>query len=372
MNKLKVLLVFGTRPEAAKMAPLVKELQKQEDIITKVCVTGQHREMLDSMLKVFDIVPDYDLNIFKSGQSLSEITCKSLMGVESVIKEFLPDLLLVQGDTTAVFAGAIAAFYNKVKIGHVEAGLRSGDIYSPFPEEANRMLTGIVTDFHFAPTQQAKENLIKENFDESKIYITGNTAIDALHMVLNNDYKFDDEIINKIDFNNKKVIVMTAHRRENIGEYMENIFGAMKEVVESNEDVELIYAVHKNPKVREIAYKILGDVERIHLTEPIDYLPFANLMNKCYMVVTDSGGIQEEAPSLGKPVLVVRRETERPEGIEAGTARLIGVEKEEIVKNINLLIRDKNEYDKMARAVNPYGDGTAAKKIVQIIKDKLL
>ncbi|QSX05050.1 UDP-N-acetylglucosamine 2-epimerase (non-hydrolyzing) [Sedimentibacter sp. zth1] len=372
MDKLKVLLVFGTRPEAVKMAPLIKELKKQDEIITKVCVTGQHREMLDQILHVFDIVPDYDLNIFKPGQTLTEVTHKSLVGVEKVIKEFEPDLMLVQGDTTAVFAGALAAFYNGVKIGHVEAGLRSGDLYSPFPEEANRMLTGVVTNFHFAPTNQARENLFKENYDEEKIFVTGNTAIDALHMVLNKDFKFNDDSVNNIDFKNKKVILMTAHRRENIGENMENIFGAIKEVVESNDNVEIIYPMHKNPKVREIATKILGDNKRIHLTEPIDYLPFAHLMAKSYLIVTDSGGIQEEAPSLGKPVLVVRKETERPEGIEAGTARLIGVDKDNIVKNINKLVRDEKEYEKMAFAVNPYGDGTAAKNIVSIIKEKLL
>ncbi len=372
MDKLKILVVFGTRPEAVKMAPLIKELEKEKDIVTKVCVTGQHREMLDQMLKVFDIKPDYDLDIFKSGQTLTEVTCKSLVGVENVVKEFQPDLLLVQGDTTAVFAGALAAFYNGVKIGHVEAGLRSGDLYSPFPEEANRMLTGIVTNLHFAPTTQARDNLIKEGYDESKIFITGNTAIDALHMVLDKNYKFEDDVINNIDFENKKVIVMTAHRRENIGEYMENIFGAIKDVADNNEDVEIIYAMHKNPKVREIAVKVLGNNKRVHLTEPIDYLPFANLLSKCYLIVTDSGGIQEEAPSLGKPVLVVRRETERPEGIEAGTARLIGVDKDEIYKNINLLINDKEEYLKMANAVNPYGDGTAAKNIVKVIKNNLL
>jgi len=371
MNKLKILMVFGTRPEAIKMAPLVKELKKEESIITKVCVTGQHREMLDQILKVFDIKPDYDLNIFKHGQTLTEITHKSLVGVEEVIKEFKPDLLLVQGDTSAVFAGALAAFYNGVKIGHVEAGLRSGDLYSPYPEEANRKLTGILTNFHFAPTQHSKENLLREGYDESKIFITGNTEIDSLHMVLDKNYKFEDELINNIDFENKKVIVMTAHRSENIGKNMENIFGAIKDIVDNNEDVEVIYAMHKNPKVREIAVKILGNNHRVHLTEPIDHLPFMNLIAKSYMVVTDSGGIQESAPALGKPVLVVRKETERPEGIEAGTVRLAGVDKDGVYDHINLLLNDKDEYAKMANAVNPYGDGTAAKNIVKIIKENL-
>ena len=372
MSKFKILVVFGTRPEAIKLAPLIKELKKEEKIDTKVCVTGQHREMLDQMLKVFQIVPDYDLDIFKSGQTLTEVTCKSLVGVENVIKEYKPDLLIVQGDTTAVFAGAMAAFYNGVKVAHVEAGLRSGDLYSPYPEEANRMLTGVVTCMHFAPTENAKENLLKENYSEENIFVTGNTAIDALYMVLDKNYKFQDEIINSIDFENKKVIVLTAHRRENLGEYMENIFNGVKEVVDKNSDVEIIYPMHKNPKVRENAIKILGNNPRIHLTEPIDYLPFANLLAKCYLVVTDSGGIQEEAPSLGKPVLVVRRETERPEGIEAGTARLIGVNKKEIFDSINLLINSEVEYKKMANSVNPYGDGKAAFNIVNSIKNKFL
>ncbi len=371
MGKYKVLVVFGTRPEAVKMAPLIKELQKENEIDTKVCVTGQHREMLDQMLKIFEIVPDYDLNIFKAGQTLSEVTNKSLVGIEKVIKEFEPDLLLVQGDTTAVFSGALAAFYNGVKVGHVEAGLRSGNIYSPFPEEANRKLTGILTHLHFAPTETSKENLLKEGYDDTNIFVTGNTSIDALHMVLDNSYKFEDEVLNKIDFENKKVIVMTAHRRENIGEYMENIFGAVRDAVEKNDDVEIIYPMHKNPKVRETAIELLGNSNRVHLIEPLDYLPFTNLLNKCYMVVTDSGGIQEEAPAMGKPVLVVRKETERPEGIIAGTAKLVGVEKQIIFDEINKLINDSEEYKKMANAVNPYGDGTAAKKIVEAIKNQI-
>ncbi len=371
MDKKKILIVFGTRPEAIKMAPLVKELKKEDSFITKVCVTGQHRDMIDPMLKIFDIKPDYDLDIFKHGQTLTEVTHKSLVGVEGVIKEFRPDLLLVQGDTTAVLAGALAAFYNRVKIGHVEAGLRSGDLYSPYPEEANRMLTGVLTNYHFAPTQHSKENLLREGYDESKIYITGNTEIDALHMVLDKNYKFEDELINNINFENRKVIVMTAHRSENIGKNMENIFSAINDIANDNEDVEIIYAMHKNPKVREIAVKILGNNNRVHLTEPIDYFPFMNLIAKSYMVVTDSGGIQESAPALGKPVLVVRKETERPEGIEAGTAKLIGVDRKEVYEHISLLVNNKEEYAKMANAVNPYGDGNAAKNIVKILREKL-
>ncbi|WP_050354225.1 non-hydrolyzing UDP-N-acetylglucosamine 2-epimerase [Gottschalkia purinilytica] len=364
---MKVLTVFGTRPEAIKMAPVVKRLNENENIEHKLCVTAQHREMLDQVLDVFKISPDYDLNIFKSGQTLSDITTKSLQGLENVIKDFKPDILLVQGDTTTVFAGALAGFYNGVKIGHIEAGLRSGDLYSPYPEEANRKLTGILTSFHFAPTEQSRENLIKEGYDDRKIYITGNTAIDALLEVVTDDYKFENELLNNLDYDGKKIILVTSHRRENIGKPMENIFSAIKEIVEKNSDVEVVFPIHLNPKVREIANNILKGNDRIHLIDPLDYLPFANLQKRCYFIVTDSGGIQEEAPTLGKPVLVVRKETERPEGIEAGTAKLLGLEKENIFKEIDLLINDKDEYNKMANAVNPYGDGTAAQKIVNII-----
>ncbi|KNF09723.1 putative UDP-N-acetylglucosamine 2-epimerase [Gottschalkia purinilytica] len=367
MRKIKVLTVFGTRPEAIKMAPVVKRLNENENIEHKLCVTAQHREMLDQVLDVFKISPDYDLNIFKSGQTLSDITTKSLQGLENVIKDFKPDILLVQGDTTTVFAGALAGFYNGVKIGHIEAGLRSGDLYSPYPEEANRKLTGILTSFHFAPTEQSRENLIKEGYDDRKIYITGNTAIDALLEVVTDDYKFENELLNNLDYDGKKIILVTSHRRENIGKPMENIFSAIKEIVEKNSDVEVVFPIHLNPKVREIANNILKGNDRIHLIDPLDYLPFANLQKRCYFIVTDSGGIQEEAPTLGKPVLVVRKETERPEGIEAGTAKLLGLEKENIFKEIDLLINDKDEYNKMANAVNPYGDGTAAQKIVNII-----
>lgn len=372
MKKIKVLIIFGTRPEAVKMAPIVKALENDENFISKICVTAQHRDMLDQVLRIFDIEPDYDLNIFQSGQTLTQITCRALTGLEDVIEEFKPDLILVQGDTTTVFTGALAAFYHQVKIGHVEAGLRSGNLYSPYPEEANRMLTGVLTNFHFAPTENSKANLLREGYDESKIFITGNTSIDALKWVIDNNYKFDDNTINNIDFENKKVILLTSHRRENIGEPMENIFSAVRDIINENSDVEVIYPMHLNPKVREIAEKILGGMERVHLTEPLDYLPFTNLMSKCYMVVTDSGGIQEEAPSLGKPVLVVRKETERPEGIEAGTAKLAGVDRKTIYGYLDILINNKEEYKKMANAVNPYGDGKAAQYIVEAIKEKML
>lgn len=372
MKKIKTLIIFGTRPEAVKMAPIIKVLKNDENFITKVCVTAQHRDMLDQVLKIFDIEPDYDLNIFQKGQTLTQITCRALMGLEEVIEEFKPDLILVQGDTTTVFTGALAAFYHQVKIGHVEAGLRSNNLYSPYPEEANRMLTGVITDFHFAPTKTSRQNLLREGYDDNKIFITGNTSIDSLFQVIDSSYKFDNPLINNIDFRNKKVILLTAHRRENIGEPMENIFSSIKDIINQNQDVEVIYPMHLNPKVREIAKKILGNMDRVHLIEPLDYLPFTNLMAKCYLVVTDSGGIQEEAPSLGKPVIVVRQETERPEGIESGTAKLVGVDKNDIYNVLHILINDKDEYGKMANAVNPYGDGKAAEHIVNAIKSKML
>ncbi|NYB74609.1 UDP-N-acetylglucosamine 2-epimerase (non-hydrolyzing) [Sedimentibacter hydroxybenzoicus DSM 7310] len=368
---MKVLVIFGTRPEAVKMAPIIKSLKNEECFDTKICVTAQHREMLDQVLRIFEIRPDYDLNIFKNGQTLTEITCRALMGLEGVIEDFKPDIVLVQGDTSTVFSGALAAFYHQVKIGHVEAGLRSGNLYSPYPEEANRKLTGVITDFHFAPTVTSKENLLKEGYDEEKIYITGNTSIDALKWVIDSNYKFEDEILNDIDFENKKVILLTSHRRENIGEPMENIFSAIRDVLQKNPDAEVIYPMHLNPKVREIARDVFKHTNGVYLIEPLDYLPFTNLMSKCYLVVTDSGGVQEEAPSLGKPVLVVRRETERPEGIEAGTAKLVGTEKDAVFNEIDILLNDDLEYKKMANAVNPYGDGKAAEYIVKIIKDNV-
>jgi len=367
MDKIKVLSVFGTRPEAVKMAPIVKKLNENEYIDHKVCVTAQHRQMLDQVLDVFDITPDYDLNIFKPGQTLTEITTKSLIGLEEIIKKVEPHVLLVQGDTTTVFAGALAGFYHKIKIGHVEAGLRSQDLYSPYPEEANRRLAGVLTDFHFAPTEQSRQNLLNEGYDDSKIFVTGNTAIDALLEVVSEDYKFENDLLNSIDYKNKKLILMTAHRSENIGQPMENIFTAIRDVVNKNSDVEVIFPMHLNPRVREIANKILGGNDRIHLIDPLDYLPFANLQLRSYILVTDSGGIQEEAPTLGKPILVVRKETERPEGIEAGTAKLVGIEYEDIYRELDILINNSEEHSKMANAVNPYGDGKAAEKIVDII-----
>lgn len=367
MKRKKVMTVFGTRPEGIKMAPIIKELEKRENIDRVTCITAQHRDMLDQVLNIFSIKPDYDLDIFKPGQSLTQITTRALEGLEKVIIKENPDILLVQGDTTTVFAGALAGFYQGVKLGHVEAGLRSGNILSPYPEEANRRLTGIMTDYHFAPTERNRANLLKEDYPDDKIYITGNTVIDALKYVVKDDYKFKDDLLNSLDYNNKRIILLTSHRRENIGKPMENIFTGIRDIVGKYEDVEVVFPVHLNPKVRNIANRILGENSRVHLIEPLDYEPFTNLMAKVDLVVTDSGGLQEEAPTLGKPVLVIREETERPEGVEAGTARLVGTNYKSVYENLDILLSDKDEYMKMARAVNPYGDGRAAKRIVDII-----
>jgi len=368
--------IFGTRPEAIKMAPVVKKLEEAEGIESIVCVTAQHREMLDQVLKLFKISPDYDLNIMKPGQTLNEITCRALKGLQDVIREVKPHMVLVHGDTTTTFVGALAAFYEQVRVGHVEAGLRSGNMYSPYPEEMNRNLTGKLANLHFAPTKGNEVNLLNEGIKKESIVITGNTVIDALLEVTKPNYRFEADILNKIDYKNKKVILMTSHRRENLGKPMENIFSAVKEIVMKNEDVELVFPVHLNPKVREAASEILGNTDRIHLIDPLDYEPFANLMNKAHIILTDSGGIQEEAPALGKPVLVLRTETERPEAVLASTVKVAGVEKENIFKLTNDLINNEKEYYKMANAVNPYGDGRASERIVKAIKeyfrDKLL
>ena len=371
MIKIKVMTVFGTRPEGIKMAPIVKELEKRDNIESIVCITAQHREMLDQVLNLFDIRADYDLNIFSPGQSLTEITTRALIGLEEVIKKEKPDVLLVQGDTTTVFSGALAAFYQKTKIGHIEAGLRSGNLYSPYPEEANRKLTGIITDFHFAPTERNRQNLLREDYADEKIFITGNTVIDALKYAIKEDYVFEEDMLNKIDYHEKRVILLTSHRRENIGEPMENIFKATRDIVEKYKDVEVVFPIHLNPKVREIANKILGRNNRIHIIEPLDYEPFTNLMSKVHLVVTDSGGLQEEAPTLAKPVLVVREETERPEGIDSGTAKLVGTSYDTLYKELDILLSDIDEYREMAHAANPYGDGYASKRIVDIIEAAL-
>ncbi|TCO78790.1 non-hydrolyzing UDP-N-acetylglucosamine 2-epimerase [Marinisporobacter balticus] len=368
MGKIKVMSIFGTRPEAIKMAPVVKALEKDQSIESIVCVTAQHREMLDQVLKLFDIKPHYDLNIMKAGQTLSEITSRALMGLEQVMKEVEPHMVLVHGDTTTTFVGSLAAFYQQVKVGHVEAGLRSHNIYSPYPEEMNRTLTGKLSHLHFCPTKGNRENLLNEGINDEKIAITGNTVIDALLQVVKKDYKFSNEQLNHIDYENKKVILLTAHRRENLGAPMENIFYAMKDIIQNNKDVEIVFPVHLNPKVRNLAYEILGNIERIHLIEPLDYEPFANLMAKAYLILTDSGGIQEEAPSLGKPVLVLRTETERPEAVKAGTVKMAGVEKDEIFSLTHTLINDEKAYKRMANAINPYGDGKTSERIVENIK----
>lgn len=367
MNKIKIITIFGTRPEAIKMAPLVKELNKRKEIDNKVCVTAQHREILDQVLELFDIKPDFDLNIMKSKQSLTGITTRVIKGLEEIFIDEKPDLILVHGDTTTTFAGALAAFYQKIKVGHVEAGLRTYDKYFPFPEEMNRKLTGAIADLHFAPTNGSKENLLKENVKDEDIYVTGNTVIDAMNYTVDSGYVFNNEELNNIDYNDKKVIMVTAHRRENWGEGIENICKALKQIVETNKDTELIYLVHPNPVVKDVVYRELKDTERVHLLPPLDTKETHNLMNKCYMVMTDSGGLQEEAPHLGKPVLVLRDVTERPEAVEVGTVKLLGTDTEKIVIEANKLIRDSSEYDKMSKAINPYGDGKASERITDAI-----
>lgn len=364
---IKVMSVFGTRPEAIKMAPLVKEMEKREEIESIVCVTAQHREMLDQVLDTFDIKPNYDLNIIKQGQSLSDITSRVLYGLEDVIKKENPDIVLVHGDTTTTFAGALAAFYNQVAIGYVEAGLRTNDKYSTFPEEMNRQMVDCMTDMYFAPTELSKSNLLKENIDESKIYVTGNTAIDAMSTTVKEDYTHPE-----LDWikDNERLILVTAHRRENLGEPMRNIMRAIKRIVDEFEDVKVLYPIHLNPKVREVAHEVFDCCDRVRLIEPLEVFDFHNFQNKCYMIMSDSGGVQEEAPSLGKPVLVLRDTTERPEGIKAGTLKLVGTNEENIYKEAKKLLTDKTEYDKMSRASNPYGDGHASERIVDAIINK--
>lgn len=367
MNKIKVITIFGTRPEAIKMAPLVKKLDEEKNIESKVCVTAQHREMLDQVLELFNIKPDFDLNIMKAKQSLTGITTRVLEGLEEIFEQEKPDLVLVHGDTTTTFAGSLAAFYQKIKVGHVEAGLRTYDKYFPFPEEMNRKLTGAVADLHFAPTLGSKNNLLKEGVNEDQIFITGNTVIDAMEFTVEDNYRFITTGLNDIDYNKRKVIMVTAHRRENWGEGIENICKALKTIVEENDDVELVYLVHLNPVVKDVVSRVLGDVERVHLLSPLDTKETHNLMNKCYMIMTDSGGLQEEAPHLGKPVLVLRDVTERPEAVKSGTVKLVGTNVDAIINTANELIRNSIKYDEMSKAVNPYGDGEASDRIVAAI-----
>ncbi len=367
LDKLKVMTIFGTRPDAVKMAPLVKELEKCEVIDSVVCVTGQHREMLDQVLKIFEITPEHDLNIMKSRQTLTGITTRALEGLDEVLETEKPDIVLVHGDTTTCFVGSLAAFYKQIAVGHVEAGLRTFDKYSPYPEEMNRKLTGSMADIHLSPTETNKLNLKKEGIDEDAIYVTGNTVNDALKTTVKDNYVFDCEILRGIDYENKRIIAVTAHRRENLGEPLRNICRALKTLVNNYEDVEIVYAVHLNPVVQETAREILGEQDRVHLIPPLDVQDMHNLMARSYMIMTDSGGIQEEAPTLGKPVLVLRKETERPEAVKAGTVRLAGTEEQEIVEHATKLLEDKEDYEIMARAVNPYGDGHASERIVHAL-----
>jgi len=367
-KKIKVMTVFGTRPEAIKMAPIVLELTKYPDLITPiVTVTAQHREMLDQVLGLFQIKPDHDLDIMAAGQTLFDITTKAMMGLDKVLSEEKPDIVLVHGDTTTTFAGALAAFYHQITVGHVEAGLRTHNKYSPFPEEMNRKLTGSLTDLHFAPTDTAAANLAEENIKGENVFVTGNTVIDALHKTVCEEYKFDNEMLQNIDYKNKKIILVTTHRRENLGEPMRHVYKALRQIVDEFADVEIVFPVHKNPKVREVVQAELGDMPNVHLIDPLDYEPFANLMYRSYLILTDSGGVQEEAPALGKPVLVLRETTERPEAVAAGTVKLIGTDKKRIYDETKTLLLDPLEYARMSGACNPYGDGKAAKRIIEAI-----
>lgn len=363
-RKIKVMTVFGTRPEAIKMAPLVHELKKHPDKIDSlVCVTAQHRQMLDQVLEIFRIKPDIDLNIMKDRQTLVQITTRALESLDQVMKEQKPDIVLVHGDTTTTFAASLAGFYNQVAIGHVEAGLRTWDKYSPFPEEMNRQLTGVMADLHFAPTDGAAENLRRENKPEDAIYITGNTAIDALQTTVRADYKHP--VLEKVA--GRKMVLMTAHRRENLGEPMRRIFRAVRRLVDEYTDIAVVYPVHLNPAVQEVAQELLGGHERIHLIQPLDAFDFHNFARRAHLILTDSGGVQEEAPSLGVPVLVLRDTTERPEGIAAGTLKLAGTQEETVYRMADELLRDQAAYNAMAQAVNPYGDGKASRRIVEAI-----
>lgn len=371
MKKIKVMTIFGTRPEAIKMAPLVKELEKNSDRIESiVCVTAQHREMLDQVLKIFDIKPDYDLDIMHERQTLVNIATRALEGLDEIMKEVKPDVVLVHGDTSTTFAGSLAAYYNQILLGHVEAGLRTYDKYFPFPEEINRRITGVIADMHFAPTKRNENNLLSENTPKENIYVTGNTVIDALKTTVKDDYEFSDEGLKTLNWDTKKVIVMTAHRRENLGEPLKNICRAVLRIVNDFDDVEVVYPVHLNPAVREVVFDILGNHDRIKLIDPVNADELHNAIKRGYLVLTDSGGLQEEAPSLGKPVLVLRNETERPEAVDAGTVKIAGVNEDNIYNMTKELIENVNEYEKMAYAVNPYGDGHASERIVKAIIER--
>ncbi len=367
-KKIKVMTVFGTRPEAIKMAPVVLELAKHPDkIVPVVTVTAQHRDMLDQVLNLFQIKPDHDLDIMAAGQTLFDITSRAMMGLDKVLQEEKPDIVLVHGDTTTTFAGALASYYHQVSVGHVEAGLRTHNKYSPFPEEMNRKLTGSIADLHFAPTDTSEQNLLAESVDSERIFVTGNTVIDALHKTVDDDFQFEDEVLQGIDFKNKRIVLLTTHRRENLGEPMRHVYRAMRRLVDEFEDVEIVFPVHKNPKVREVVQEELGGLSKVHLIDPLDYEPFANLMHRSHLILTDSGGVQEEAPALGKPVLVLRDTTERPEAVAAGTVKLIGTDEKVVYDEAKLLLTDGEEYSRMSEACNPYGDGKASQRIIQAI-----
>jgi UDP-N-acetylglucosamine 2-epimerase (non-hydrolysing) len=366
MSRIKVMTVFGTRPEAIKMAPVVLELAKYPDVILPVvAVTAQHREMLDQVLHLFDIKPDYDLDIMAKGQTLFDITCRAMHGLNEVLSKECPDMVLVHGDTTTTFAGALAAFYHQIAVGHVEAGLRTNNKFSPYPEEMNRKLTGALADLHFAPTLSSRNNLLAEGVAEASVFVTGNTVIDALIATVKAGYSFSEPPLANIDFAAKRVILVTTHRRENLGEPMRHVYQALRDIATEFSDVEVVFPVHRNPRVREVVKTELGGLDRVHLIDPLDYQPFANLLARSHLILTDSGGIQEEAPSLGKPVLVLRDTTERPEAIEAGTVRLIGTDRDKVYAETKLLLSSQEEYNRMANACNPYGDGQAARRIVQ-------
>tara|TARA_X000001036_G_scaffold436842_1_gene480813 strand:- start:233 stop:1381 length:1149 start_codon:yes stop_codon:yes gene_type:complete len=373
----KVMFAFGTRPEAIKMAPLIKTFQADKDFVTKVCVTAQHRQMLDQVLNIFDINPDYDLNIMKPGQDLFDVTVNVLSGMKRVLSDFNPDIVLVHGDTTTTSACSLAAFYNKIKIGHIEAGLRTGNIYSPWPEEANRKITGVLADYHFAPTTSSENNLLKENINKKNILVTGNTVIDALYLMIEkieNDPRLKSRILELISsqyklFDDKKIILVTGHRRENFGHGFRNICNALKTIADNNPDFDIVYPVHFNPNVQKPVREILSNAKNIHLIEPLSYECFIYMMSKSFFIITDSGGIQEEAPSLGKPVLVMRDSSERPEAIKAGTVKLVGTDYAKIIEESQKLIDDENEYNKMSKAYNPYGDGKASLKVLNFIKN---
>lgn len=363
----KVMLVFGTRPEAIKMCPLVIELKKHQDIETKVCVTGQHREMLQQVLDIFHVKPDYDLDIMKQNQTLFDVTTEILNKLKPVLEAEHPDIVLVHGDTTTTFAAALTCFYLQIPVGHVEAGLRTHNLYNPFPEEFNRTAVGIISKFNFAPTEQAKQNLLIEGKDKESVYVTGNTAIDALKMTVSQDYSSKE-----LDWaQGSRLILITAHRRENLGEPMEHMFKAIRRVMDEHSDVKAIYPIHMNPKIHKIADKYLGNDDRIHIIDPLDVYDFHNYMEKSYLILTDSGGIQEEAPSLGKPVLVMRETTERPEGVKAGTLRLVGTSEDSIYESFSKLLNDPDEYKTMSHASNPYGDGHACERITKILEERL-